>query len=135
MHAPSRLQNAAAVLYSLPFVWVGVQHFVNPEAFVPIVPGYLGWPEFWVHVTGWTEIAVGVGIMIPRFRRTAATLMMAQLALLYLANLHMWVNDIAFEGQRFGHLGHSVRLAIQILLIGAAAWIRSVAPLKPKPTP
>ena len=128
MSPPSRAQNLAAIAYGLPFVWVGIQHFVDPEPFFPIVPTYLGWPEFWVHITGWTEVGVGIGIMIPRTRRLCATLMIAQLLLLYLGNLHMWVNDVAFNGHRFGPLGHTVRLAVQLGLIGLAAWIRSVAP-------
>lgn len=128
MAISARAQHAVAIAYGLPFVWVGLQHFVNPAPFLPIVPTYLGWPEFWVHITGWTEIGLGIGIMVPRFRRVAASLMMAQLALLYLGNLHMWVNDVAFQGHRFGTLGHTVRLAIQLLLIGVAAWIRSFSP-------
>ena len=80
MTETTRAQTVAAVLYGLPFVWVGIQHFVNAAAFVPIVPPYLGWPEFWVHITGWTEIGVGIGIRVPRTRRLCATLMMAQLA-------------------------------------------------------
>jgi len=119
-----RAKRIAAVLYGIPFVWVGIQHFVNPEVFVPIVPSYLGWPEFWVHITGWTEIALGVAIMLPRFRKPAAALMVAQLVLLYLANLNMWMNDIAFEGHRFGNLWHAGRLVVQGLLIAIALWLR-----------
>ena len=113
----------ASIAYGTPFVWVGIQHFIHPEVFVPIVPSILGWPEFWVHITGWTEIIVGIGIMIPRFRKLASHLMIAQLALLYLANLNMWVNDIPFDGHRFGPVGHAVRLVIQLGLMAVAAWL------------
>jgi len=124
MTRPDRT-NVIAILYGLPFVWVGIQHFVQPEVFEPIVPGYLGWPALWVHITGWTEILLGLGVMIPRVRRLAARLMVAQLALLYLANLNMWVNDIPFEGHRFGTVGHSVRLLIQLGLMAGAWWLSS----------
>ena len=117
------LKSVVSFLYGLPFIWVGVQHFVQPAAFVPIVPPYLGWPEFWVHITGWTEIGLGIGVMVPRVRRLAARLMILQLGLLYLANLHMWMNDVPFEGHRFGVFGHSVRLLIQVALMGVAWWI------------
>ena len=122
MLTPDR-RTIAAVVYGIPFIWVGVQHFVRPEIFVPIVPDYLGWPEFWVHVTGWTEIGLGIGIMVPRTRSICAKLMVAQLALLYLANLNMWVNDIPFEGHRFGLMGHVLRLAVQLGLMGVAVWL------------
>lgn len=122
MSTPDR-RTIAAVAYGIPFIWVGVQHFVRPEIFVPIVPDYLGWPEFWVHVTGWTEIGLGIGIMVPRTRSICAKLMVAQLALLYLANLNMWINDIPFEGHRFGPAGHVVRLTVQLGLMGVAVWL------------
>ena len=130
MPRPDR-KTIASIAYGIPFVCVGVQHFVRPEVFLPIVPEYLGWPEFWVHITGWTEIGLGVAIMFPRFRRVAARLMILQLMLLYLANLNMWVNDIPFEGHRFGDVGHSLRLAGQLALIAVAWWLGREQPATP----
>ena len=117
-----------AVLYGAPFVWIGIQHFVRPEVFLPIMPAYFGWPEFWVHITGWTEVGLGLGIMVPRFRRWAARLMVLQLCCLYLANLNMWLNDIPFDGHQLGTVAHVVRLVVQILLIGAAVWLGKTVP-------
>ena len=126
---PRRGLQVAAILYGLPFVWVGIQHFIRPEVFEPIVPPYLGWPWFWVHITGYTEIALGLGVMVPRTRRVAGWLMVAQLALLYLANLHMWMADLPFDGMQMGPVGHVIRLGVQLLLMAAAAGLaRSARP-------
>jgi len=105
-------------------------HFVDPVVFEPIVPTYLGMPRFWVLLTGVTEIGVGLGIMWSRTRRVASVLMIVQLCLLYLANLHMWVNEVPFDGVLLSTTGHIVRLAIQVLLIVAAAWVGGVGPLR-----
>lgn len=130
--AHRRWVHLAAVLYGLPFVWIGVQHFLAPEVFEPIVPPYLGWPWLWVHLTGYTEVGLGVGIMVPRTRRVAGWLMVAQLVLLYLANLHMWLADLEFQGMRMSTTGHVIRLLVQVLLIaGAAALARSARPAVP----
>jgi uncharacterized membrane protein len=115
--------HVVSVLYGLPFVVIGVQHFLTPEVFEPIVPGVLGWPWFWVHITGWTELGLGLGIMLPRTRRLAAGLMVAQLVLLYAANLNMWLNDIPFQGVQMGTGGHVVRALAQALLIAAAVGL------------
>ena len=125
--APRWIQ-IAAVLYGLPFVWVGLLHFIQPEVFEPIVPSYLGWPWFWVHITGYTEMGLGIGIMMPRFRRWAGWLMVVKLALLYLANLNMWTSDIAFQGMRMGTTWHLIRLGVQVLLMAAAAGLARSAP-------
>ena len=120
---PPQWIQVAAVLYGLPFIWVGVQHFIQPEVFEPLVPPWLGWPWFWVHITGYTEVGLGVGIMVPRLRRVAGWLMVAQLLLLYLANLHMWMADVPFQGIQMGTVGHIIRLLVQLLLIAAAVGL------------
>ena len=123
-----RKYTVLAIAYGLPFVWVGLQHFIRPEIFEPLVPEYLGWPWFWVHITGWTEIGLGLGIMSVRTRRVACRLMVLQLALLYLANLNMWVNDIAFEGHQLGTVGHVARLGAQLVLIALAEALARTVP-------
>jgi uncharacterized membrane protein len=123
MVIPVRLRTPVAVLYGLPFIWVGVMHFVNPEVFMAIVPPYLGAPRFWVLLTGVTEIALGLGVMWPKTRRLACVWMILQLGLLYLANLHMWWNDVAFDGFSFGPVGHAIRFVIQLVLMAIAGSI------------
>ena len=103
-------------------------HFVNPVVFDPIVPSYLGPPRVWVLLTGVTEIGVAVGMMWPKTRRLASMLMIGQLALLYLANLNMWWNDIPFDGMTMSTLGHWVRLGVQLLLMVFAAMIGGLWP-------
>lgn len=118
-----RWHHIASALFGLPFLVIGVQHFITPEVFEPIVPAWLGWPWFWVHITGWTEVGLGLGIIVPRTRRPAAWLMVAQLVLLYAANLNMWLHDIPFQGVQMGTGGHVVRMLVQVLLVAAAVGI------------
>ena len=124
----SRTKNRLAIVYGLPFVWVGAMHFVNPAVFEPIVPPYLGMPRFWVLLTGFTEIGVALGIMWPRTRRMACAIMMVQLVLLYLANFNMWWNDVPFDGLTMSTTAHVVRLVVQIVLIVLAAKIGGIWP-------
>ena len=124
------LPTWVAVAYGVPFVWVGIQHFVNPASFEPIVPTYLGMPRFWVLFTGVTEIILGIGIMWSRTRHKASILMITQLCLLYLGNLHMWMNDVPFNGVSLSTTGHVIRAAIQVLLIVGAAWVGRLGPFE-----
>ena len=55
--------------------------------------------------------------------------MVAQLALLYLANLHMWMADLPFDGMQMGPVGHVIRLGVQLLLMAAAVGL----PARPAP--
>ena len=121
-------RDVAAVLYGLPFVYVGVMHFVDPEVFMAIMPAYFGAPKFWVLLTGVTEAGLGLAIMHRSSRNWAASWMIVQLGFLYLANLNMWINGIAFEGMTFSHGWHVARLMAQVGLVVAAAAIGRVGP-------
>ena len=124
------LRDVAAVLYGLPFVYVGVMHFVDPELFMTIMPPYFGAPKFWVLLTGVTEAGLGLAIMHRSSRSWAASWMIVQLGFLYLANLHMWVNNITFDGMTFGHGWHVGRLLAQVALVVAAAAIGRIGPFQ-----
>jgi uncharacterized membrane protein len=54
-----------AMVYGIPFIWIGIQHFFDPEWFEPIVPSILGNPTFWIYLSGAWEISLGTAILIP----------------------------------------------------------------------
>ena len=106
-----------ALIYGIPFILVGIEHFREPQKFVEIVPAYLPFPLFLVYLTGVMEIAGGLGINYPETRELTRRLMVLFLIVIYPANLNMWINDIPFNGTRLTTQGHLVRLSVQILLI------------------
>ena len=124
----NKLHNVVAILYGIPFVWIGVQHFVDPVWFEPIVPEILGNARFWVLISGVFEVGLGLAIMFPRFRKVSALGMVAMLIVLYWANLNMWINDIAIGGTKLPLVGHIIRGIIQFLLIMIALWIGDLPP-------
>ena len=117
------LENAIAAIYGIPFIWIGIKHFIDPDWFAPIVPEILGHARFWVYASGAFEVLLGMMIIIPRFRSSAAIGMAIMLILLYWANLNMWVNDIQIGGTTLTTRGHILRGLIQAALITAALWI------------
>ena len=99
------------------FTLVGIQHFTDTAWFEPIVPAILPNPTFWVILTGYMEIALGIGMMIPKTMRVASLGTFTFLLGIYWANLNMWVNDIPLGGVTYGQNFHIIRLTIQILMI------------------
>ena len=139
-HLLQNIKKIVAIIYGIPFVWIGIQHFTDPLWFEPIVPKILGNARFWVLLSGVFEIGIGLAIMIPKFRKKAAIAMVAMLVTLYWANLNMWVNNIPIGTgneavflvlQIDGTLtfaGHIFRASIQILLITIALWLGELKP-------
>jgi len=123
-------RDIISIIYGIPFVLIGITHFTDPTWFEPIVPKILGNAYFWVILSGVFEVLIGVGIMIPKFRKISAFTMVLMLITLYWANLNMWINDIPLSGNTYGDIWHIIRGVIQVSLILTALWIGKLPPFK-----
>ena len=120
--------NIGCIIFGLPFVIIGIDHFIDPSWYEPIVPEILGFPTFWVYASGVFEIALGAGLMLPRTRQISAYGIALMLVALYWANFNMWINDIAIGGSKFGTNWHIMRAIIQAVLIIICLTIAKYSP-------
>ena len=123
MHMCVKPRNLIGFFLGMPLVWIGCEHFINPETFDSIVPNYLGFPRFWTLASGVVEILLGIGIMLPPSRWLAARFLAVFLVFVYFANLNMWLNDIPFNGTALSQNGHIIRLLVQLVLICTCIWL------------
>jgi uncharacterized membrane protein len=108
------------ILLSLFFLMAGTLHFLNPDAYVHIMPPYLPHPLLLVYVSGMCEIAGGVGVLVPGLRRIAGYGLIALLITVFPANLHMALNHVSLPGTSLPDWVLWSRLPLQALLI---AWV------------
>jgi uncharacterized membrane protein len=81
------------------FIAAGVNHFVKPRAYERIVPPSLhANAKRIVQVSGVAEIAGGVGVLVPLTRRLSGVGLIALLAAVFPANLHMARSPERFRG-------------------------------------
>lgn len=118
-HASRRRIFSIATL-SLLFVAAGVNHFVSPDVYLKIMPEYLRWPLALVYVSGFFEIAGGVGMAIHRIRWAAGWGLIALLFAVFPANVHMVMNSGEFASIPLWVL--VARLPLQGLLIAWVWW-------------
>lgn len=108
------------------YVVAGVLHFVVPELYVQIVPPVFPARLALVYLSGIAEIAVGVGLVLPRTRRYAAWATVALLVAIFPANIYMATHGVVIEGLSGGgnpsELVRWGRLPLQGVLILWAAW-------------
>jgi len=114
----SIVRGLALLVAALFFVAAGVAHFTNAEFFVAIMPPYLPAHLELVYLSGILEILGGVGILVASTRRFAGYGLMALLAAVYPANLHMAINPELFPDVSPTAL--YARLPLQFVF---AAWI------------
>lgn len=104
----------------LSFVAAGVNHFVDPDFYLKIMPPYLPWHLFLVYVSGLFEAVLGTALLIKRSTRAAAWGLMALLVAVYPANIHMALNPGLYPEYNQALLW--VRLPIQAVLMAAVFW-------------
>ena len=106
------------------FTYVGILHFIDPIWFTPIVPDILPFSDiFWVILSGFPEVILGIGLLIPKTRCLSGKLTAILLVLLYWGNLNMWINNIPLDGITFTTTAHIARGLAQILMIAIACYI------------
>jgi uncharacterized membrane protein len=112
-HAPGGRSRRLLATF---FIGAGVNHFVMPRPYEQIVPpGMARDARRLVLVSGVAEIAGGVGVLLPWTRRLSGLGLIALLAAVFPANVHM-----AREPERFRRIPRWAlygRLALQPLMM------------------
>lgn len=78
------------------FIYFGIDHFINPDFYLSIMPPSFPLHHEAVYISGLFEIIGGMGILIHRFRKIAGWGLFALLIAVYPANIYMAVTPSAF---------------------------------------
>ena len=103
------------------FIYFGIDHFLNVEFYLSIMPPAFPMHLEAVYISGLFEILGGVCVLIPSLRRTAGLGLIALLVFVYPANIYMAITPEAFPEISIGLL--YFRLPLQFLFI---YWAYSV---------
>ena len=106
------------------FIVAGANHFRSAEFYRRIVPQSFPRPDVLVAVSGWAEIAGGVGLLVPRLRRPAGWGLIALLLAVFPANVHMLTSDDPAVTLGLPWWARLARLPVQVLLI---VWVERVS--------
>jgi uncharacterized membrane protein len=101
------------------FVAAGVLHFAKPKVYMSIMPPGLPAQRELVYASGLAEIAGGVGLLAPApaVRRVAGWWLVATLAAVFPANIHM-----ALHAEDFRVPGGRRALLARLPFQGVFAW-------------
>lgn len=104
-------------------VLAGVLHFRATDAYVSVMPDYLPWHRELVLISGFFEIAGGLGLLVARTRKWAGIGLILLFIAVFPANVHMAVENIqpfSFEIPAYALWG---RLPFQLVFILWAWWV------------
>jgi uncharacterized membrane protein len=104
------------------FVLAGLLHFTQTKWYVRIMPPYLPAHRELVYASGVAEIAGGMALMVPAWRRLAGRWLIATLIAVFPANVHMALHPDEFPEIPGGRAALLARLPFQGVFI---AWVRA----------
>jgi uncharacterized membrane protein len=108
------------------FVVAGLLHAVRPRVYEAIVPDYLPWHRGLVYASGAAEAVGGAALMAPdpRVRRAGGWWLVATLAAILPANIHMAQHPERYPQVPGGRATLLARLPLQAVL---ACWVLAAA--------
>jgi len=114
----SRRPSSSQIGLAAFFTGAGILHFVRPKPYEAIVPPYVPAKRAMVYVSGAAEIAGGLAVLSPPLRPYARWWLIALLAAVYPANVHMALHPEDVKGLRVPRALLWIRLSFQ----GLCAW-------------
>ena len=114
------IKSVLRYILAAAFVLAGTYHFLNPPFYLRMMPPVLPAPLFLVYLSGVFEILFGVLLLIPRFSRIAAWLIIALLIAVFPANIYMAMNPQLFPD--ISQTALYIRLPLQLVLMAWAFW-------------
>ena len=111
------------------FILAGVNHFRNPDFYMPMMPPYIPAHEFMVLLSGVTEIVAGVMLLIPATIRAGAWFVIAHLIIFMTVHVYM-LQEADGKFADIPNAGLWLRIPIQGLFLLWAYWF--TRPDKPK---
>ncbi|MEM6801193.1 MAG: DoxX family membrane protein, partial [Bacteroidota bacterium] len=107
------------ILMAAFMVYGGINHFLNPTFYEAFMPDFFP-KDLANYASGIAEIGLGIALLIPRYRKTAAWGLIA-LMIIFLP-LHIW--DLFKEAPAIGSKTAAwIRIPIQFLFIAWIWWL------------
>lgn len=66
------IRSISRLALALFFMVAGVNHFVNPQFYLPLIPDYLPFHEAINWLSGWIEVVLGAGLLWSTTRRMSS---------------------------------------------------------------
>ncbi len=118
---PSQLARRLALLaLAAFFVVAGVNHFLNPDFYVAIMPPYLPAHLELVYLSGVFELVGGVAVLVAGVRVLAGWGLILLLIAVFPANLHTALHPELFPD--VSTVAMYARLPLQLVFIAWAYW-------------
>ena len=116
----SKLKTISIIIMSLFYIGAGINHFINPDWFVRIVPPILPFKITIVYISGIFEVILGFLLIFPKTRFIAGWGLILLLLAVYPANIYVALTN--GKAMDTTPMIAWARLPFQFVFIGLAYW-------------
>jgi uncharacterized membrane protein len=118
----NRVKVALRWLLTIFMVGAGINHFINADTYIAMMPEALPAHRELVYLSGIAEAAGGLGLILPATRKLAAWGLVLLLIAVFPANINMALNDVPLGGSQVPAWALWARLPLQLVLVAWAWW-------------
>lgn len=111
---------AARIAMSLMLLFTAIGHFVFTKGMTMMIPEIIPTKELIMYATGFVEISLAIGILIPKYSSLGAWVLIIFFIVLFPANIYAAMHNINYQNGTFDGHGLSYlwfRIPLQILFI------------------
>ncbi|WCL50848.1 DoxX family protein [Leptospira sp. GIMC2001] len=112
------------ILMGIFYIVAGLNHFASPEFYLKMIPPYLPSPELLNYLSGVAEVALGIGVFIPKLRLWSCYGVIALLLAVFPANIYMLTEAMNATNPTVPVWGLVLRLPFQAVFIYWAWAVR-----------
>lgn len=115
------LKTIGSMAMGLMLLLTGVSHFIYTDGMILMLPHIVPAKQIVVYITGVFEIVAGVGLMIPKYRKNTALMLMVFLIIILPANFkaaydHLDLTQASYDGPGPEYLWFRVPLQVGFIL-------------------
>lgn len=94
-----QLKKRLPLVLGIFFIVAGINHFVMPSFYLPLIPDYLPYQETINWLSGLVEVAIGIGLLLPATRQISGWAMAFLMVLFIPSHVHfIAIGSCVMEG-------------------------------------
>jgi len=105
------------------FIFFSIGHFIKTQGMVEMLPPWVPFRLALVYLTGLLELAVGVALLMPKYRVLAAKIAILIFIAFFPVNVYAALNSVGLGGHQWGPVYLLLRGPLQLILIAWAYFL------------
>ncbi len=115
-----KLSLSGRIAMSVMLVFTAIAHFAYTEGMAMMLPEFIPYKNFIVYFTGIVELAAAIGLLLPKYKKLTARLLIIFFVLILPANIYAAMHQVnyqtgSYDGKGLDYLW--LRIPVQIFYI------------------